>query len=74
VKGPPSDILNLNRGRTNLATQENSMRVNGDQIELNDEEASGGVKQHGVRYVLGFSLLLVIGLLSLVWILGSVFK
>jgi hypothetical protein len=51
-----------------------SMRVNGDQIELNDEEASGGVKQHGVRYVLLFSLLLVIGLLSLVWIVGSVFK
>ena len=38
-----------------------------DHDELEEEEASGGVKEHGVRYVLVFSLLGAAGLLSLAW-------
>ena len=42
-----------------------------DHDELSETEASGGVKNHGVRYVLGFSLLLAIVALSLMWILPA---
>jgi hypothetical protein len=45
-----------------------------DHVELTTEEASGGVTKHGVRYVLAASLVLVVGALSLIWILGSVYK
>ena len=43
-----------------------------DHDELTEVEASGGVKEHGVRYVLGFSLFLAIVLLSLMWIVPAV--
>lgn len=39
-----------------------------DHDELTSEEASGGVTQHNVRYVLVISLGLAIVLLSLAWI------
>ena len=42
-----------------------------DHDELTETEASGGVKNHGVRYVLGFSLLLAIASLSLMWIIPA---
>lgn len=42
-----------------------------DHDELSETEASGGVKNHGVRYVLGFSLLLAIAALSLMWIVPA---
>lgn len=42
-----------------------------DHIEMTDEEASGGVKNHGVRYVLAASLLMAIVALSAVWITGA---
>jgi hypothetical protein len=42
-----------------------------DHDELTEVEASGGVKEHGVRYVLGFSLFLAIALLSLMWIVPA---
>jgi hypothetical protein len=48
------------------------MHKDGDQIDVTEEEASGGVKNHGVRYVLGASLLLAIILLSLMWMTGAV--
>jgi hypothetical protein len=35
--------------------------------ELTEEEASGGVKQHNVRIVLGVSLALAILSLSMAW-------
>jgi hypothetical protein len=38
-----------------------------DHDELSEEEASGGVKEHGVRIVLAVSLFLAIILLSLSW-------
>jgi hypothetical protein len=49
------------------------MERHGEETHLNSTEASGGVKNHGVRYVLMFSLLLAIALLSLIWISGSYF-
>jgi hypothetical protein len=47
------------------------MERRGEEVELNETEASGGVKNHNVRLVLMFSLLLAIGALSLIWITGA---
>lgn len=44
----------------------------GDEIHVSEAEASGGEKGHLVRWVLGVSLVLVVGLLSLVWIVGAI--
>ncbi|MCB2047869.1 MAG: hypothetical protein KDE32_06525 [Novosphingobium sp.] len=43
----------------------------GEETHVTTTEASGGVKNHGVRYVLMFSLLIAIAVLSLVWITGA---
>lgn len=48
------------------------MERQGDEVHLNETEASGAVKAQGVRYVLGISLLLVVIAMSAIWILGSV--
>jgi hypothetical protein len=48
------------------------MNKNGDQIDVTEEEASGGVKNHGVRYVLAISLILAIIVLSAMWMTGAV--
>jgi len=48
------------------------MERQGDVVHVSQEEASGGVQPHIVRYVLAVSLLLVVVLMSLIWILGSV--
>jgi hypothetical protein len=53
--------------------EEESMHREGDEVHVNETEATGGVKQHGVRYVLGFSLLLVVIAMSLVWALPALF-
>jgi len=50
------------------------MERQGDEVHLTEVEATGGVKQQGVRYVLGFSLLLVVVAMSAIWILGSVLE
>ncbi len=47
------------------------MKRDGDQVELNTEEASGGTTPHIVRYILAISLLLAILGLSAVWITGA---
>ena len=57
-----------------LTRKEPAMERDGDEIHVNEEEASGGMQPHIVRYVLGISLLLVTVLMSLVWIIGSVLK
>jgi len=44
----------------------------GDEVHLNEREATGGEQVNIGRWVLAISLLLVVGLLSLVWIIGSV--
>jgi len=49
------------------------MERQGDEVHLNETEATGGVKQQGMRYVLGFSLLLVVIAMSLVWVLPALF-
>lgn len=48
------------------------MERQGDEVHLSETEATAGAKSQGVRYVLGFSLLLVVIAMSAVWILGSV--
>lgn len=47
------------------------MNKNGDHIDVTEEEASGGVKNHGVRYVLAISLVLAIIMLSAMWMTGA---
>lgn len=42
-----------------------------DHDELSETEASGGVKNHGVRYVLVISLLLAIVAMSMMWIIPA---
>lgn len=42
-----------------------------DHDELSETEASGGVKNQGVRYVLAISLLLAIVAMSLMWIIPA---
>ena len=49
-----------------------NMHKDGDHIDVTEEEASGGVKNHGVRYVLAISLFLAIIVLSLMWMTGAV--
>ena len=48
------------------------MERQGEEVHVTEVEASGGSQPHIVRYVLGISLLLVVGLMSLIWIIGSI--
>lgn len=48
------------------------MERHGEEVHLNETEATGAVKAQGLRYVLGISLLLVVIAMSAIWILGSV--
>ena len=48
------------------------MERDGEEVHVSQEEASGGVQPHIVRYVLGVSLILVVILMSVIWIVGSV--
>jgi hypothetical protein len=50
------------------------MERDGDEVHLNETEATGATKSQGVRYVLGFSLLLVVVAMSAIWILGSLLR
>ncbi|HKN42083.1 MAG TPA: hypothetical protein VJV87_04230 [Sphingomicrobium sp.] len=52
--------------------KEAAMERQGEEVHLNETEATGAVKAQGVRYVLGISLLLVVIAMSAVWIIGSV--
>jgi hypothetical protein len=54
--------------------KESAMERKGDEVHLNETEATAGVKAQGVRYVLGISLLLVVIAMSAIWILGSVLR
>ncbi len=47
------------------------MHKDGDKIDVTEVEASGGVKNVGVRYVLAISLVLAIIVLSAMWITGA---
>ena len=48
------------------------MQKDGDHIDVTEEEASAGAKNHGVRYVLAISLALAVIALSLMWMTGAV--
>jgi hypothetical protein len=50
------------------------MERNGDEVHLTETESSGGSKAHGVRIVLGVSLLLIVIAMSAIWILGSILR
>lgn len=47
------------------------MERHGDEIHLDTTEARSGVTNHGVRYVLMFSMAMAIVILSLIWITGA---
>jgi hypothetical protein len=47
------------------------MHKDGDKIDVTEEEASGGVKNQGVRFVLAVSLFLAIIVLSAMWMTGA---
>jgi hypothetical protein len=47
------------------------MHKDGDHIDVTEEEASGGVKNQGVRYVLAISLALTVIVLSAMWMFGA---
>lgn len=50
------------------------MKIDGDNIELSAEEASGGVTRNGVRYVLAASLFITVVALSAIWITASIYN
>jgi hypothetical protein len=54
------------------SVERQDMDRQGDEVHVSEEEASGGVQPHIVRYVLGVSLLLIVLLMSAIWILGSI--
>lgn len=47
------------------------MEKHGDEIDVTEQEASGGEKSNVLRYMLAASLLLAIAALSIIWITGS---
>ncbi|APG61681.1 hypothetical protein LPB140_01215 [Sphingorhabdus lutea] len=61
-------------GASDIFCKEAKLKKDGDKIEVDEEEASGGVKEHGVRYVLAISLVLVVIVLSLSWIIPALMK
>ena len=50
------------------------MERQGDEVHLNETEATAATKATGLRFVLGISLLLIVVAMSLIWILGSVIR
>jgi hypothetical protein len=53
---------------------EHFMKIDGEKIEVSTEEASGGVTNHGVRYVLAASLIIAVVALSAIWIVASIYN
>ena len=47
------------------------MHKDGDEIHVNDTEASGGTKTGHMRWVLGVGLVIAIVAMSLVWIIPA---
>jgi len=50
------------------------MKVVDEHVEVTETEASGGVKGHNVRYVLAFSLIAVIAVMSAIWIIPALLR
>jgi len=51
-----------------------TMKIVDDHVEVTETEASGGVKGHNVRYVLAFSLIAVVIVLSAIWIIPALLQ
>jgi uncharacterized protein YPO0396 len=47
------------------------MKRDGDEVKLNEEEASGGSKENVVRYVLAASLVLAVIAMTAIWMTGA---
>ena len=47
------------------------MERQGDEVHLNEQEASGASKPHVTRWVLGIGLLLIVIAMTLVWIIPA---
>ena len=47
------------------------MHTEGDEVHVNEQEASGGSKEGVGRWVLGIGLFLAIAILSAMWITGA---
>ena len=47
------------------------MERQGDEIHVDETEASGGAKKQGMRYVLAISVILAIVALTLIWVTGA---
>ena len=54
------------------AGRELAMERQGEEVHLNETEATDGVKAQGERYVLGISLLLVVIAMYLIWIIAMI--
>lgn len=54
-----------------LARRRDAMRMEGEEVHVTEEEASGGTQPHIVRYVLTASLLLAVLAMSAIWITGA---
>lgn len=50
------------------------MKVVDEHVEVTETEASSGVKGHNVRYVLAFSLIAAVVILSLIWIVPALLQ
>ncbi len=48
------------------------MERHGEEVIVNETEASGGSKPHIVRYVLGISIVLAIVAMTIIWVTGAV--
>ena len=47
------------------------MHREGEEVHVTEEEATGAVKPHITRWVLGISMVLIVIAMSLVWIIPS---
>ena len=54
-----------------ISRRRKTMRMEGEEIHVTEEEASGGSQPHIVRYVLAASLLLAIIAMSAIWMTGA---
>ena len=47
------------------------MERHGDEVDVSEEEASGGEKSNIMRYILVISLFLAIAAMTIIWVTGS---
>ena len=62
------------RSKPDQLKRDTIMKVVDEHVEVTETEASGGVKGHNVRYVLAFSLIAVVIVLSAIWIIPALLQ